>query len=279
MNTEPLIALIRKYNLSQHQSQILNSVRPAIFFGLEQLGQGEIGQSRIGGVPDLPSSMRWPKSQACDRYLCFILQINFAQLPRFPQSPFPSQGMLYLFASEGEDAAEQVVLFEEADPLQPCPQPDLAEMMTDWYEEVVPHTLSFALAPDIPRWATNDFYVLCNDFDIDEEPLDDIARALSKDISKNYLGKLLGHAAGIGHDPRQNAYVARDVNPAWVYDYEKRKTLDMTHAQRWCNLLTVESNGAADLWFGDAGYLQVLIHDSDLSRMDLSRVYVGLETS
>ncbi|MEM9009353.1 MAG: hypothetical protein AAGE59_38360, partial [Cyanobacteria bacterium P01_F01_bin.86] len=68
----------------------------------------------------------------------------------------------------------------------------------NWYEEVVPHTLSFALAPDIPRWATNDFYALCNDFDIDEEPLDDIARALSKDISKNYVGKLLVGAVVAG---------------------------------------------------------------------------------
>ncbi|MEL6814657.1 MAG: DUF1963 domain-containing protein [Cyanobacteria bacterium J06598_3] len=53
----------------------------------------------------------------------------------------------------------------------------------------------------------------------------------------------------------------------------------MTHAQCWRNLLTVQSSGSADLWFGDAGYLQVLIHEDDLSRMDLSRVYVGLESS
>mgnify|MGYP001799662056 CR=1 FL=1 len=285
MNTEPLISLIRKYGLSQHQAQILSSVEPAIYMGLEQAGTGDVGQSRIGGTPDLPPSMGWPRSQYGGEYLCFILQINFAQLPRFTDSPFPSQGMLYLFVGEGEDSAEQILLWQgddslqpdslQPDSVQPLEQPSWEEMATDWYEGLVPHTLSFDLLPDIPRWATDDFYALCNNFDISEEPLDDMAR----ELSRNYVGKLLGHVAGIGHDPRSAAYVVREVNPQWLYDYEKRKTLDMRNAQRWCNLLSVNSSKAVDLWFGDAGYLQVLVHESDLPGMNLSRAYINLESS
>ncbi|MEL6776845.1 MAG: YwqG family protein [Cyanobacteria bacterium J06597_16] len=275
LNTEPLIALLRQHGLSQHQTEILGSVRPSIFCRLGQSGQGEIGQSRIGGVPDLPPSMGWPRSKRSDAALCFILQINFSQLPPFPESPFPQKGMLYLFVSEGEDAAEQILFWDGAEPLQPFPQPDPGEMVTDWYEDLVPHTLSFELVPDLPRWATDDFYGLCDRLSIDEVVLDDMTRVFSKDC----IAKLLGHAAGIGHDPRPDAYVVREVKAEWLYNYEQRKTLDMSGAQRWCNLLTVKSNGAVDLWFGDAGYLQVLIHEEDLSRMDLSRAYVGLESS
>ncbi|MEO1620876.1 MAG: YwqG family protein [Cyanobacteria bacterium J06632_3] len=273
MNTEPLISLISKYGLSQHQAQILSSAKPAIYIRLDQAAQGDVGQSRIGGTPDLPPSMGWPMSRG--HYLCFIAQINLAQLPRCSDSPFPPQGMLYLFVDEGENAAEQILLWHGTEPLQPFEQPNPEEMATDWYEGLAPHTLSFGLLPDIPRWATDDFYALCNNFEIDEEPLDDIAR----ELSRGYVGKLLGHAMGIGHDPRQDAYVSREVNPKWVYDYQKRKTLDMTHAQRWRNLLTVKSSGDVDLWFGDAGYLQVLVHENDLAQMDLSRAYVGLESS
>ncbi len=280
MNTEPLTALIEQYGLSEHQDAILDSVKPAIYFSLEQAGQGEIGQSRIGGTPDLPVSMAWPKSTAYDAALCFILQINFAQLPQFPESPFPPRGMLYLFVSEGENAAEQILFWDGEEALQSVSLPNPEEMATDWYETLKPHKLTFNLAPDIPRWATDDFYRLCTDLTIDEEPLDELARAFSKNgIGPNSIGKLLGHAAGIGHDPRQDAYVVREVNPKWLYNYEQRKTLDMTHAQRWQNLLFVNSSGAVDLWFGDAGYLQVLVHADDLARMDLSRAYINLESS
>ena len=264
-----------QYNLSQHQSQILSTVEPAIYIGLEQAGKGDVGHSRIGGTPDLPPSMGWPRSQYRGDYLCFILQINLSQLPPLTDGPLPSQGMLYLFVGEGEDSAEQIILWQGDEPLRPFAQPSLEEMATDWYEELVPHTLSFDLLSDFPRWATDDFYDLCNNFAISEESLDDMAR----ELSRNYVGKLLGHARGIGHDPRQNAYVVREVNPKWLYDYEKRKTLDMNPAQRWRNLLTVNSSKAVDLWFGDAGYLQVLVHEDDLSRMDLSRAYVNLESS
>lgn len=280
MNVDLLIALIHEYGLSPYQSEILRSVKPAVFLNLEPLRQGEmgkaeIGQSRLGGVPDLPISMGWPRSARGDYYLCFILQINCAQLPHFPESPFPQRGMLYLFEGGGDDSSDQILLWKGTELLQPATAPSSEKMTSDWYEEVVPHALSFALGPDIPRWATDDFYELCNGLEIDEGLLDDVGRALSKKC----VGKLLGHAAGIGHDPRQDAYVVREVDAKLLYNYENRKTVDMTPARRWQNLLTVDSNRAADLWFGDAGYLQVLIREDDLSRMDLSRAYVVLESS
>jgi uncharacterized protein YwqG len=102
---------------------------------------------------------------------------------------------------------------------------------------------------------------------------------LGRTLSENTVGKLLGHVSGIGHDPREDAYVVREVNPEWLYNYEQHRTLDMTRAQNWHNLLEVESSISVDLTFGDAGYLQVLVHGEDLKRQDFSRVYVNLESS
>ncbi|MEL6606417.1 MAG: DUF1963 domain-containing protein, partial [Cyanobacteria bacterium J06614_10] len=51
-------------------------MKPAVYIRLEQAGKGDIGQSRIGGTPDLPSGISWPKSSYSGHYLCFILQIN-----------------------------------------------------------------------------------------------------------------------------------------------------------------------------------------------------------
>ena len=276
MNFEQLTMLIHEHGLSEHQDDILTSVRPAIFMKLGQAELGQKGQSRIGGVPDLPKSIPWPKDALLNRYLCFLLQINLAQLPTFSENPFPKQGILYLFTTdENEINAEQVMFYDGSEPLQPARLPEDALFITDWYENLVAHRLEFDLFPDIPRWATNDFYALCERLKLDELKLDDLGRTLSE----NTVGKLLGHVSGIGHDPREDAYVVREVNPEWLYNYEQHRTLDMTRAQNWHNLLEVESSISVDLTFGDAGYLQVLVHGEDLKRQDFSRVYVNLESS
>ncbi|MHC5748977.1 MAG: DUF1963 domain-containing protein, partial [Nostoc sp.] len=112
----------------------------------------------------------------------------------------------------------------------------------------------------------NDFERLCARLNLDELKLNDLGRTLSE----NSVGKLLGHVSGIGHDPREDAYIVREVNPEWLYNYEQRQTLDMTRAQNWHNLLEVDSSRAVDLMFSDAGYLQVLIYGEDLKHLDFS---------
>lgn len=275
MDLEQFTTLIHEHGLSEYQDEILASVRPAILLKLGQAEPGHKGQSRIGGVPSLPLSVPWPKNTPLDSYLCFILQINLAELPTFAENPLTKRGMLYLFADESENSAEQLVFYDGREPLEPAYLPEDARLITDWYENLVTHSLEFELFPDIPRWATNDFYELCVRLNLDELKLNDLGRTLSK----NSVGKLLGHASGIGHDPREDAYVVRQVNPEWLYNYEQRQTLDMIHAQNWHNLLEVESNRKVDLMFGDAGYLQVLIREEDLKRLDFSQVYVNLESS
>lgn len=274
MDLAHLRQLIDEHGLSQHQAAILATVRPAIFLGLGPNEEGQVGQSRIGGVPDLPASLPWPKDSSLDRYRPFILQINFAELPTFPGNPLPERGMLYLFAGEIEDDSDQLVIYTGGEQLQPRILLDDAEFVTDWYDDLVPHRLTFALAPDIPRWATSDYEDLGAILD-GEDVLDDLGRALSD----NSVGKLLGYVSGIGHDPREDAYVVREVNPEWLYNYEQRGTLDMSHANNWHNLLEIHSNWDVDVMFGDAGYLQVLIHAEDLIRQNYSRVYVNLESS
>lgn len=273
---EQLEELIRDHGLEEHQEAILALARPAIFMRLGAAGRGEAGRSRIGGIPDLPDSLPWPRDPLLGRNLCFLLQIAFAELPEIPGGPLPEKGMLYLFADENEDRAEQVVVYTGSEPLRPRHADPGAEFVTDWYDDLVPHRLVFDLEADVPRWATEDFHALCEAIGPEGE---DRLHDLANDLSEDTVGKVLGHASGIGDDPREDAYVVREVNPAWLYDFKKRETLDMSGAASWHNLLEVDSSRAANLMFGDAGYLQVLVHGDDLRRQDFSRVYVHLQSS
>jgi hypothetical protein len=289
MNLEPLISLIEDVGLAEHQPAILATVKPAIAINLAEKGQGNIGQSRIGGYPDLPASIAWPLHPHPDyrQPLCSILQLNLSELPDFPENPLPNKGMLYLFQSDGDNDAQQLFIYQGNEPLQPTQLPEDTIFITDWYEDLVAHTLSFNAFADLPRWATSDYEALAEKMGIDisgEDALCNLMRRLpfntdSYDSTTKSVGKLLGHVSGIGHDPREDAFVLREVNPDWLYNYEERSKLDMTKARAWQHFIGVNTHNDVNLMFGDAGYLQILIHENDLKKQDFSKVYVNFESS
>ncbi len=283
MNLEPLISLLKEVGLEEHQQTILATVKPAISIGLAAEGQGNIGQSRIGGYPDLPASLPWPTDPLVGDALCFVLQLNFAELPTLPEHPLPKKGMLYLFLDEDENHAQQLLIYSGNEPLKPTQPLKDTDFITDWYEGLTAHTLEFSFFTDLPRWATSDHTELEEKLNAKEKSLSKLLKLLPVNsdsyASKDGIGKLLGHASGIGQDPREDAYVVREVNPKWLYDYKKREKLDMTKAKFWHNLLELHSEDSVNLMFGDAGYLQILIHEDDLKRRDFSKVYVNLESS
>jgi hypothetical protein len=286
MNLEPLTSLIRKQGLEEHQQTFLATVKPAIAISLAEKGQGNIGQSRIGGYPDLPVSLSWPLHPHPNhrRPLCFILQLNFSELPEFAENPLPKKGMLYLFQGEGDNDAEQLVIYQGDEPLQPTRLPEDTVFITDWYSDLVAHTLEFSLFADIPRWSSDDFEALAKKLFGEDGDSEDLLNGLGgslTDYAENYVGKLFGHVSGIGHDPREDAFVVREVNPDWLYKSNelRNNNVDLTKAKFWQNLLELHSDDDANVMFGDAGYLQVLIHENDLKKQDFSKVYVNLESS
>jgi uncharacterized protein YwqG len=285
MNLEPLITLLKEHGLGEHQQDILATVKPAISISLAAEGQGNVGQSRIGGYPDLPASLPWPTDPLVGDALCFVLQLNFAELPTVPEHPLPKKGMLYLFLDEDENHAQQLVIYSGSEPLHPTQPLKDTDFITDWYEDLTARTLEFSPFADIPRWATNDFEELSKKLfgeDGDAEGLlNSLGHKLLDDAAPKSIGKLLGHVSGIGHDPKEDAYVVREVNPDWLYNYNalRNNNVDLSKAKAWQNLLELSSSDEVNLMFGDAGYLQVLIHENDLQQKHFSRVYVNLESS
>jgi uncharacterized protein YwqG len=91
MDVGQLEALIREHGLDEHRDVIVAAARPAIFLRVGEAGHGAVGESRIGGTPDLPGSLPWPRDPRLDRHLCFILQIRLADLPALPENPLPTQ--------------------------------------------------------------------------------------------------------------------------------------------------------------------------------------------
>lgn len=103
-------ALLERFALTQHRSEILALASPCISLALidppsvpePDLPRVAIGASKVGGEPDLPTDAAWPANE--QGRAGFFLQIALGDLPVAPWNPLPAQGMFYLFCHDDSRA-------------------------------------------------------------------------------------------------------------------------------------------------------------------------------
>lgn len=262
-------------------------LRPVIWISPDVPGVGEPGRSRIGGSPDLPPSVPWPARPTpggSEGHFDYLLQINLAELPDAGTPPLPDRGMLWLFEVwNSPDDHNQLTVYTGDEELEPTPHPPGDYNYAD---EVIPHMLEFRAGLDLPRWSS----------DADDQFRRELAEALElpggefdeqldfwlieqrDHMAGDAIAWLFGYTSGIGGSVHEYAETHR-IEPTAMYDWARRKQLDLTGSSRWRNLLTVETNDAVCLMIGDAGYTVALIRDDDLAANDFTRVFLSNESS
>ncbi|MCM2535854.1 YwqG family protein [Neobacillus pocheonensis] len=102
--------LLREHELYHKKSLIISSLKNSI--RIAKIGVDDevipIGSSKLGGLPDMPDEMEFPRYKK--GYLWFIGQFNLTEAKPFDKDHLlPDRGILYLFY----DAYEQPLGFEE----------------------------------------------------------------------------------------------------------------------------------------------------------------------
>lgn len=284
--TKSINELLNEHGLSEYAAQILPHTRPTLYLTLGEAGEG-LGCTRIGGSPDLPPDFAWPLDEDGDPYT-FALQVNLADIPAFESNPFPSAGLLSVFANLDMAQTNRAGVFLFPDAKECHRREQSHENINELLADVKPHHLKVVLGEGLPLWATSDEEALLEEIleatpnadGDDEYKLQDAYEDLTQALAPaQTVVRLLGHAAGIGNDPREDAYVAREHNPEWLYNYEERRKLDMSQARHWLHFLTIYSVSQWDFFIYDAGYWQLLIKDSDLAALDFKDIYAAVESS
>lgn len=285
-----LRAKINATELSSHADAILATALPAIDIVLNGPSSGGLGESRFGGTPDLPLGMDWPLNDE-GKALTFLAQINLADIPKFDDNPLPASGWLMIFIGAVETAIDienQLFLAKGEEQIAPATAPaDVQWANYDLYVDMPAQKLRLNLRADIPHWGSSDIEPLAasiapteDEIGAFEDPLSELGNDLDKYEGAVCIGQLLGHASGIMHDAREDAFIVRGVGERLLYDNKHRATLDMTLVREWSNLLRLDSFFQRDFEFcvWDAGYLNFIIHRDDLAKLDLTRVYTAVET-
>jgi uncharacterized protein YwqG len=303
---------ISEYGLQSVSSQILAHAKECYAMVPQgEDGYSSIGNTRLGGDPDLPQSCAWPTDpDDDDRFSNFIAQINFAELPAlFAGNPLPTNGILYLFVRSMESAAQPVVLdsifFDgEVSELARRPSPDEESLCDEQLVDLVPQRVRAVPSVSLPIHCKRFQKEIEEAHDVDE--LYEMQSYLARD---KQIGQLLGYANAYDiqknlyrqvvlaqlnkrrliyndywdtmeeydasikqwQDNKQLAKSYIDMRDGVVWLTSNREMIDDAVAQ-WRLLFQLDSNPAMNLNINDADPLYVFIRDEDLASRNFRNI-------
>lgn len=155
-HNEPLIPTAER-DPSEHPSGALKTLaRPTWRLGRE-LGEGPVGSTRTGGLPDMSADEPWPDCGKCEKPLSFLFQLDMDALPA--NAPALGGGLLRLFycveddcIGEGEWEAFSV---KHALPItgEPVARRDVP---SGTHTHPAAHLVQWVPATDYPNWEDRD---------------------------------------------------------------------------------------------------------------------------
>jgi len=95
---EPLEANLRRFGLTRVANEIGAYWSPALLLKLKRAGKKSlpVGSSRLGGAPDLPADMAWPRWR--ENPMVFVAQFNLEEVTAAqPSHRLPKTGLLSVF--------------------------------------------------------------------------------------------------------------------------------------------------------------------------------------
>ena len=282
---EKLRRSIAEVGLAHISEKIVSAAKPAILIELIDSEEAKIaiGDSKIGGNPDLPSDYTYPQWE--NKPLGFIGQINLASASKFDiDNLLPKVGLLSFFYDLydqpwGGDPKRlgfsRVEYFPPGAQLIRCEIPD---------DEIRLKSSSVLLSASltVPHYGSQSYDVLQRKirFNDDEERkyLDLPGQMLVnyRQTTSKANHRLLGHSSNIQDDMQLEAeLVTRGLYPR-AHKHPIAKILKPRSGQ-WQLLFQLDSDDNGDFMWGDGGMLYYWIRQSDLMNQKFENHWMTLQ--
>ncbi len=229
------------------------------------------GNTRFGGLPDLPPGVDYPTLTTQDgetRGMQFIAQLDCAQLAPW-QSFLPRTGVLYFFISDQEAFTPRVFHYDGAsDALQSAASLSIDDdFVYDDHGVYQPYRAEAGPHVSVPHFYGDHAYYqgAATDLEALEEEYE-LTEALTRDLSE---------ASAVKPIHTINGFVFKQHDTP---ELEAASVL-RGRAEDFMVLLRVSSDSNTGFNFWDAGEIYFVIHKSDLAKGDFSNVHCGLESS
>ncbi len=263
--------------LSDHAAALEALTRPSIRLRPEFVAESGIGETRLGGRPNVPPEFEWPRYGGAPQ--SFIAQINLAETyPYDLDGMLPPAGLLSFFYDSAQsvwgfdpkqDSAWAVQYAQEAADLVRRKSPSDLPLEAS-FDAIRPHAsseLTFA-----PAWFSE---VAALDLTRDERlALDGVLERDGETIHR-----LLGHPNPIQGDMQLECQlVANGLYCGNESGYNDPRAAELAPgATQWRLLLQVDSDDAAGMMWGDVGRIYYWMHEDDLAARNWARARLILQ--
>ncbi|MDZ7936028.1 MAG: YwqG family protein [Emticicia sp.] len=282
---KPVLDVIKKNRLTDYQADLLALAKKTVGFkqtGLENYEK--IGNTRFGGMPDLPKSIKYPKfkydyDKTTYKYE-FIAQINCEEIASL-QDYMPRKGMLYFFLSslhffgvEDNFKLVQVLFYDGEEEL--ISGKKLKFKNEDYYEMVGDAHYEALQVAAVEEISLPYFYSYHTNTHIFKGRAEKLFETFEKNekFEQGFYDKF--------ENPTYELRKADFEINGYIFTQHESPELQAALSQKgepqdWINLLRVSSRG--DFQWGDAGDLAFVIHKSDLLKKNFSNVFCTVESS
>lgn len=233
-----------------------------------------VGTSKLGGLPDLPPGLAWPKWKT--GYLTFVAQVNLAELPAIDL--LPNVGMLSFFYDSEQSAwgfdpnhkdGFRLWYFPEVSQLIRTVEPEASRFPCA--------RVSFEPFLSLPDPSAKSVSALLKEIENDEQYDDFVEKHAGLAPQHQILGwphVVQGEMALECQLVTNGLYTG---NPSG-YKNSRRKELE-PGADDWTLLLQIDSDDNAKMMWGDAGMLYVWIRRQDLASRAFDKAWTILQCS
>jgi len=233
---------IQELGMNEHREFILSIACPSIEI-ITASNPITRGCSKFGGVPDVPSTFKWPE-HSLGPYR-FIGQINLSDIPVGGHG-LPSNGLLSFFYADDENGESfwgdpdyvRAYWYDIRDELRPVEPPAAVRRGATW-------TLAFQLGADVPPLPWWD------DSAVKDWPIDDRQSSAYWELRRRL-------------HPSNRYLLGYPLNTTLAYD--------PTPGPEWRSLLTLSSDDELDWCWHDGDWLVAFIEDQQLHAGDFSRI-------
>lgn len=281
-----LEAQYKQHGLEDYFHRAKQYAKNAIIMHPEICDESEIaiGQSKIGGNPDLPKGTEWFNAEVVDTPLTFICQINLPEITKFDtDNKLPESGMLYLFYDcdldgmpwgyDPTDGYGKKVFFYDGDMslLERTAPPENIEDHGGVFRSM---RLSFESRTELPDISSS----VGEKIEMSREELDRFIEMMD-DCGPSTISKLLGHSNNIqGSMEDECELVTNGLYCGDPSGYEEgRRTGIINNTDHWNLLLQIDSCDDIGMYWGDCGRLYLWITDEALAARDFESSWLILQ--
>ena len=270
--------LLSNDKIEIYKEDILSTVKQSVgFLHSEAEDYSKIGNSRMGGKPDLPFNIPFPsfysEYQEKECLYEFIAQIDLESISSY-QDYLPRKGYLFFFIKSihhfGEDNSGIVLFVEHSNKLESGKrflnqkESDFFELPGAEYDSYKLEAFSMVSLPYLYAIQTNKYLFKDDPKGLinDDEAIDYYEMNIFPIMEQEFITDLEVNSYGFTQheSPELQAAIRKKGEP-----------------EDWINLLKVKSTGSFQWW--DAGEIFFSIHKSDLQKGDFSNIMLTIESS